>query len=96
MPALNVRELLGQPPRQPTGRNSYSEQTDETGKLLDEEPVEIERELPVGDNSPIERTEPNAGPLRPCSKSEAGGKWKSSGHLLMSGGLQAMRFDYLP
>jgi hypothetical protein len=65
MPSPSATELRGQPPRRPAGRNSYSEQTDEAGKLLDDEPVEIERELPVGDNSPIERTEPQRRPPRP-------------------------------
>jgi hypothetical protein len=65
MPVLNVRELNGQPPRQPTRRNSYAEQTDEAGKLLDDEPVEIEREFPAGDNSPIERAEPHRRPPPP-------------------------------
>lgn len=57
MPVLNVREFFGQAPRRPRARNSYLEQIDEAGKFLDDEPAEIERELPAGDNSPIERTE---------------------------------------
>ena len=65
MPGSSSAELRGQPPRQPKGRNSYSEQTDEAPKLLDEEQVEIERELPVGDNSSIERTEPDRRPPPP-------------------------------
>jgi len=43
-------------------RGSYSEQTDEAPKLLEEEPVEVERELPAEDNSPIESTEPHRRP----------------------------------
>ena len=50
------------PPRQ---RNSHSEQTDEAPKLLEDEPVEVERELPAEDNSPIERTEPHGRPPSP-------------------------------
>ena len=65
MPGSSSAEFRGQPPRQPKGRNSYSEQTDEAPKLLDEEQVEIERELPVGDNSSIERTEPDRRPPPP-------------------------------
>ena len=65
MPGSSSAELRGQPPRQPKGRNSYSEQTDEAPKLLDEERVEIEREFPVGDNSSIERTEPHRRPPPP-------------------------------
>lgn len=52
----------GEPPRQ---RNSHSEQTDEAPKLLENEPVEVERELPAEDNSPIERTEPQHRPASP-------------------------------
>ena len=55
----------GQAPRQPKGRNPYSEQADEAPKLLEDERVEIERELPAGDNSPIERTEPHRRPPPP-------------------------------
>ena len=51
-------------PRQ-RNRRSYSEQTDEARKLLEDEPVEIERELPAEDNSPIERTEPHHRPPPP-------------------------------
>jgi len=65
MPGSSSAEFRGQPPRQPKGRNSYSEQTDEAPRLLDEERVEIERELPVGDNSSIERTEPDRRPPPP-------------------------------
>jgi len=65
MPGSSSAEFRGQPPRQPKGRNSYSEQTDEAPRLLDEERVEIERELPVGDNSSIERTEPDHRPPPP-------------------------------
>lgn len=65
MPSPSAPELRGQPPRQPKGRSSYSEQTDEAPKLLEDEPVEIERELPVEDNSPIESTEPHRRPPPP-------------------------------
>jgi hypothetical protein len=51
-----------EPPRQ---QNSYSEQTDEAPKLL---PVEVERELPAEDNSPIERIEPLRRPPSPLFK----------------------------
>ena len=51
------------PPRK--RRGSYSEQTDEAPKLLEDEPVEVERELPAEDNAPIERTEPHQRPPSP-------------------------------
>jgi hypothetical protein len=46
----------GSPPRK--GRNSHSEQTDEAPGLIENEQVEIEREIPADDNQPIERDEP--------------------------------------
>lgn len=54
-----------EPPRQRGRRSSYSEQTDEAPKLLEEEPVEVERELPAEDNSPVERNEPHHRPPPP-------------------------------
>jgi hypothetical protein len=54
-----------EPPRQRRKRSSYSEQTDEAPKLLEDEPVEMERELPAEDNSPVERTEPDGRPPSP-------------------------------
>jgi len=53
-------------PLRPSDRpGSYSEQTDEAGKLLEQEPVEIEREFPAQDNSPVESTEPCRRPPTP-------------------------------
>jgi len=54
-----------EPPREQRKRSSYSEQTDEAPKLLEDEPVEVERELPAEDNSPVERTEPHGRPPSP-------------------------------
>jgi Arc/MetJ-type ribon-helix-helix transcriptional regulator len=54
-----------EPPRHRGRRSSYSEQTDEALKLLEDEPVEVERELPAEDNSPIERTESHGRPPSP-------------------------------
>ena len=56
---------VGEPPRLGSRRGSYSEQTDEAAKLLEEEPVEVERELPAEDNSAIEDTEPHHRPPSP-------------------------------
>ena len=61
----SVPETGGEPPRQPNRRRSYSEQTDEAPKLLENEPVEVERELPAEDNSPVERSEPSRRPPPP-------------------------------
>jgi hypothetical protein len=44
------------PPR--NRRNSPSEQTDEAPGLIEEEQVDIEREIPADDNEGIERIEP--------------------------------------
>ena len=54
-----------EPPRARHKRGSYAEQTDEAPELLEDEPVEVERELPAEDNSPIERTEPHGRPPSP-------------------------------
>lgn len=54
-----------EPPRRRGKRNSYAEQADEAPKLLESEPVEVERELPAEDNSPIERAEPHLRPPSP-------------------------------
>lgn len=54
-----------EPPRPRGRRSSYSEQTDEAPKLLEDEPVEVERELPAEDNSPVERNEPHHRPPPP-------------------------------
>jgi len=51
-------------------RRSDSEQIDEAPKLLEDEPVEVERELPAEDNSPIERSEPHHRPPPPLFEEE--------------------------
>ena len=38
---------------------SYGESLDEAGKLIADEPVEIEREVPAKENEPVEGTEAN-------------------------------------
>ena len=38
---------------------SYDESLDEAGKLIADEPVEIEREVPAEENEPVEGTEAN-------------------------------------
>lgn len=58
------------PPRLRSRRGSYSEQTDEAPKLLEEEPVEMERELPAEDNSPVEPAEPHQRPPLPLFEDE--------------------------
>lgn len=54
-----------EPPRARGKRSSYAEQTNEAPKLLEDEPAEVEREFPAGDNSSVERTEPHSRPPSP-------------------------------
>ena len=42
-------------PRQPQKRHSHNENVDEPAKLIDDEAVEIEREVPSEGNEPVER-----------------------------------------
>jgi hypothetical protein len=51
-----------EPPREWSKRSSYAELTNEASKRSESEPVEVERELPAEDNSPIERIEPHVRP----------------------------------
>jgi hypothetical protein len=46
-------------PKKRQRHHSYDESVDEPAKLLDQEAVEIEREIPAEDTLPIERIEPN-------------------------------------
>ena len=45
-------------PRKRQRHHSYDEGLDEPGKLLEQEAVEIEREIPAEDSEAIERIEP--------------------------------------
>jgi hypothetical protein len=44
-------------PKQRGKHHSYNENVDEPPKLIDEEAVEIEREVPEDPNEPVERVE---------------------------------------
>ena len=59
----DAKNEAGSPPRKE--RNSHSEQTDEAPGLIENEQVEIEREIPADDNQPIERNEPRERPEPP-------------------------------
>jgi hypothetical protein len=61
----NGGDQIREPPRRRGKRSSYAEQTDEPPKLLEDEPVEVERELPAENNSPVERSEPRGRPPSP-------------------------------
>jgi len=51
-------------PKQRKKHHSYDESVDEPAKLIDDEAVEIEREVPAEDSDPIERTD-DAIPSKP-------------------------------
>jgi hypothetical protein len=67
--SVGTRSYRG-PPRPGSWRGSYSEQTNEAAKLLEDEPVEVERELPLEENPPVERTEPHHRPPSPLFEEE--------------------------
>ena len=46
-----------QPPKKPVRPYSYSEEENESPRLINDEPVEIERDIPETDNKPVEREE---------------------------------------
>jgi hypothetical protein len=50
------REIV---PKRRQKHYSYDESLDEAGKLIADEPVEIEREVPAEENEPVEGTEAN-------------------------------------
>jgi hypothetical protein len=43
------------PPKKPVRPVTYSEDENESPRELEEEPVEIEREVPATENTPVER-----------------------------------------
>ncbi len=45
------------PPKKPMRPHTPSEDENESPQVVEEEPVEIERELPAADNTPVERDE---------------------------------------
>lgn len=45
---------------------SYDESVDESAKLIEDEPVEIEKEVPAEENEPLERIEKNNSPDTPA------------------------------
>jgi hypothetical protein len=51
----------GPGPKKPTRPPAYSEGENESPRLVDEEPTEIEREVPETDSQPVERDVSDAG-----------------------------------
>jgi len=45
---------------------SYNENVDEPAKLIEDEPVEIEREVPAEDKEPVESSEGDEKPASPA------------------------------
>jgi hypothetical protein len=46
-----------EPPKKPARPGAYSEGEDEAPRLIEQEPVDVEREIPETDNKPVERIE---------------------------------------
>ena len=49
----------GNPPKKPVRPHTSSEDENEPPQLVEEEPVDIEREAPISENEPVERVERN-------------------------------------
>ena len=54
-----------EPPKKPARRGSYSEGEDEAPRLIEDEPVDLERETPETENEPVERDERDEKPEPP-------------------------------
>lgn len=52
-------------PRQPKRPPAYGEEADESPRLIEQEPAEVEREVPSKENEPVEREEPPEKPAPP-------------------------------
>ena len=52
-------------PKKKDKHYSYNESVDETAKLIDAEPVEVEAEVPMEENEPIESTQEKDNPTPP-------------------------------
>lgn len=53
------------PPKMPVRPAAYSEDENESPREVEEESVEIEREVPATENAPVERDEPEERPDPP-------------------------------
>jgi hypothetical protein len=54
-----------EPPKKPARPGSYSEGENESPKLMEDEPVEQERDIPETENKPLERDEQDDHPDSP-------------------------------
>ena len=52
-------------PKKKDKHYSYNESVDETAKLIDAEPVEVEAEVPAEENEPVEGTQEEDKPAPP-------------------------------
>jgi hypothetical protein len=50
--------------------HSYDESVDEPAKLIEDEPAEVEAEVPAEENEPVERSEPEDKPAPPAFEEE--------------------------
>ena len=57
--------VKGQPPKKPARPSSYSEGENESPQLIENEPVDMERDVPEEDNEPVEREERQEKPDTP-------------------------------
>ena len=53
------------PPKKPARPGSYSEGENESPRLIEDEPVEVERDVPDIENKPMERDEKDEEPEPP-------------------------------
>ena len=60
------------PPKKPARPHTPSEDENESPKFVEEEAVEVERDIPDTDNVPVERTTSERSPSRHFSKNESG------------------------
>ena len=65
MTPASSRSNETEPPRR-GGRRSYNEGVDEPGKLIADEPVEVEKETPQEENELVERPAPENAPRPPA------------------------------
>lgn len=57
-------------PKKRQRHHSYDESVDEPGKLIENEPVEVEAEVPSEENEPVERIEKEDEPEPPVFEEE--------------------------
>ena len=59
-------------PRKRQKHYSYDESVDEPSKLIEDEAVDVEREVPAEENEPVERTEQEDDETKPALEDDQG------------------------